>query len=275
MLNNKKVGFIGAGKMGEAMIRGMIEAGLPGKSISILELDKKRRDFIRLTYKVSVAKSLQEMAADADALVIAVKPGSVDSVLGSIDWSAVKKSLLIISIAAGVPLKRFLAAIGPDARAVRVMPNTPALIRSGISGYCLSKGCKDKDRKLTGDILQAMGPALELTDEGLLDAVTGLSGSGPAYVYVMIEALADAGVMMGLTREQALSLASHTVAGAAGMVIQTGSHPAQLKDQVTSPGGTTAAGLFELEKNGFRKALQKAVKAATLRSQELGKGKKE
>jgi pyrroline-5-carboxylate reductase len=176
---------------------------------------------------------------------------------------------LIISIAAGVPLAKLTVGLKTE-RVARVMPNTPALVGKGASAYALASGASTADGQLVGQLLGAVGLAF-LVDEKHLDAVTGLSGSGPAYVYVMIEALADGGVKMGLTRDVALALAAQTVRGSAEMVLTTGEHPAALKDKVASPGGTTIAGLAALEDRGLRSALIAAVEAATKRSIELGK----
>jgi pyrroline-5-carboxylate reductase len=183
--------------------------------------------------------------------------------------SDVQSRHLLISIAAGVPLRTFAAALGSQARLARVMPNTPCLVGAGASAYALGGGATVDDGKLVSRLLSTVGIAVELP-EHMLDAVTGLSGSGPAYVYQMIEALSDGGLLMGLPRDVATRLASQTVLGAAQMVIQTGEAPAVLKDAVASPGGTTIAGLHALETAGLRAALMNAVQAATLRSRELG-----
>jgi pyrroline-5-carboxylate reductase len=168
-----------------------------------------------------------------------------------------------------MPVSRFQHHLGKRARVVRVMPNTPGLIGKGVSAYFLGPGCNRHDHDLAREVISALGPCHQLGSEHLLDAVTGLSGSGPAYVFVMIEALADAGVNVGLPRALALDLAARTVAGAAALVLETGVHPAVLKDQVASPGGTTIAGLAELERDAFRAALINAVEAAAYRAREL------
>jgi pyrroline-5-carboxylate reductase len=266
------VSFIGAGNMGEAMVRGLTASGVAPQRIVAFDVDKARLDLVVSRYKVKRAKvALGTLAADA--VVVAVKPQVIDAVLANLA-SLEARVPLVISIAAGVPVARFTDALGKKARVVRVMPNTPALIGRGVSAFFAGPGCTGRDVALARDVLAGLGPAHQVKDEALLDAVTGLSGSGPAYVFVFIEALADAGVKMGLPRALALDLAAHTVAGAAQMVIETGEHPASLKDKVASPGGTTIAGLAELERGGFRAAAIAAVEAATLRSRELGRGAK-
>ncbi len=268
MKKDYTVSFLGAGNMGEAMIKGLLESGLGPKSITALDIDKKRSNYISSKYKVKKPRDLKA-ALNAEATVVAVKPQSVDHLLSYISGLNVKLPL-VISIAAGVPVSRFLDTLGPKTRVVRAMPNTPALIGRGVSGYFAGPGCSKRDMAIAEDIISAMGPAHQLMDEELMDAVTGLSGSGPAYVFVMIEAMADAGVKMGLSRDLALSLAANTVAGAGRLVAESGEHPAVLKDRVSSPGGTTIAGLTELEQGAFRSALMRAVTTATVRSRELG-----
>jgi pyrroline-5-carboxylate reductase len=196
----------------------------------------------------------------------------VASVLGALGGpreSALARPLWV-SIAAGVPLAALAAALPPGSRIVRAMPNTPALVRAGATAFVASPGCSAGDRALARALFEAVGSAWEAPSEALLDAVTGLSGSGPAYVFVFLEALSDAGVRMGLPRDAATALAIQTVLGAAKLAQETGRHPAALKDQVTSPGGTTIAGLERLEARGFRAAVHEAVAAATRRSKELG-----
>jgi len=268
MKKDYSVAFIGAGNMGEAMIKGLIGAGCPAKSIAALDVDKSRLDHVVKTYEVKRAKDLSE-ALEADAVVLAVKPQNIDEVLDRMAVPGARLPL-IISIAAGVTLERIGRRLGKRARVVRVMPNTPALIGQGVSAYYAGQACSEADLAMVESIVSALGPCHRVAAEHLMDAVTGLSGSGPAYVFIFIEAMADAGVNMGLTRAMALDLAARTVAGAARMVIETGEHPAVLKDKVASPGGTTIAGIAELERADFRAAVHDAVEAATDRSIELG-----
>jgi pyrroline-5-carboxylate reductase len=191
------------------------------------------------------------------------------SALGGPDNPALAKPLWI-SIAAGVSLAAIESALPRAARVVRAMPNTPALVRAGATAYTANAACNPEDRALAKALFEGVGLAWECPSESLLDAVTGLSGSGPAYVFVLLEALSDAGVRMGLPRDAATALATQTVLGSAKLAQETGRHPAALKDQVTSPGGTTIAGLERLEAGGFRAAVHEAVAAATKRSKELG-----
>ena len=208
------------------------------------------------------------VAQACEVLVLAVKPGQADEVLSEISGHFSGEHILI-SIAAGVPLARMQKILGAGARIVRVMPNTPALVSAGASAYALSAGAQPGDAALARQLLSTVGEAFEVK-ESLLDAVTGLSGSGPAYAFLMIEALSDGGVAAGLPRDTATRLAAQTLLGSARMVLETGLHPGALKDMVTSPGGTTIEGLHELEKGGVRAALMNAVRAAADKSRRLG-----
>lgn len=214
-------------------------------------------------------KDNAEVVATADVVFLAVKPQQVTEVLSALKgkW---RSEQLVISIAAGVPLTRLAELVGTGPRLVRVMPNTPCLVNQSASAYALGATATPADAELVATLLSAVGRAWQVP-ESQLDAVTGLSGSGPAFVYTIIEALSDGGVSMGLPRDLATALAAQTVRGAAEMVLETHEHPGVLKDQVTSPGGTTIAGLAALESRGVRSALISAVEAATRRSQELGR----
>ena len=210
----------------------------------------------------------REVVAASDILVLAVKPQTVPDLLTEIGGSVTGRHL-IVSIAAGISLKQLAAGLPATPRMVRVMPNTPCLVGASATAFTPGPGCRPDDVALVERLFAALGKAIALP-ESLLDAVTGLSGSGPAFVYVMIEALADGGVRMGLPRDAALALAAQPVLGSARMVLETGQHPSQLKDAVASPGGTTMAGLHALERGGVRAAFMDAVEAATKRSAELG-----
>lgn len=264
------IGFIGAGQMAKALAQGFVSRGLlpAGRIVACDPVIAARGSFGQIVPGAVLADTNEEVVATADVVFLAVKPQSMPVVYGELAGKF-SGSKLVVSIAAGVPIAKMTAGLKTE-RVARVMPNTPALVGQGASAYALGSGASAADGQLVGQLLGAVGTAF-LVDEKLLDAVTGLSGSGPAFVYVMIEALADGGVKMGLPRDVALALAAQTVRGAAEMVIGTREHPAALKDKVASPGGTTIAGLAALEDRGLRAALIGAVEAATRRSAELGK----
>jgi pyrroline-5-carboxylate reductase len=268
--NVTRWGFIGAGRMATALIRGMLRAGTatPGTIIASDPLESAR-SILAAETGVTVVESNVRVAHKSEVLVLAVKPQTVPHVLEHVRH-AVTPNHLVISIAAGVALATLEAGLGTGHRLVRVMPNTPALIGAGASAYCLGPGAVADDEALVLACLKSVGQAVSVP-ETMLDAVTGLSGSGPAFVFVLIEALSDGGVRVGLPRDVATALAAQTVLGAARMVLETGTHPGVLKDQVASPGGTTIAGLHALERGGLRAALIDAVEAATRRSTELAR----
>jgi pyrroline-5-carboxylate reductase len=270
-LASSSIGLLGGGAMGEALAAGVLAAGVPKGRVCAADPEAARREHLARALGVRTSAHNAEAAA-SDVVVIAVKPGLVRSVLSALggpDNSALAKPLWI-SIAAGVSLAAIESALPRAARVVRAMPNTPALVRAGATAYTANAACNADDRALAKALFEGVGLAWECPSESLLDAVTGLSGSGPACVFVLLEALSDAGVRMGLPRDAATALATQTVLGSAKLAQQTGRHPAALKDQVTSPGGTTIAGLERLEAGGFRAAVHEAVAAATKRSKELG-----
>jgi pyrroline-5-carboxylate reductase len=256
--------------MATALAKGFLTAGLAqAERIAASDpVEAARQEFARTTGGRTLTDNRQT-AAESDVLFLAVKPQQMAEVLGQLR-GRLSADHLVISIAAGIPLGIIARGLGEGPRLVRVMPNTPCLVGCGVSAYCLGPAATRDDAALVNRLLSAVGRAVEVPEK-LLDAVTGLSGSGPAFVYVMIEALSDGGVNMGLPREVATALAAQTVLGAAQMVLSTGQHPGVLKDQVASPGGTTIAGLQALEEHGLRAALIAAVEAATERSIELGK----
>lgn len=270
-----RLGFIGAGRMASAMARGLVRAGLFDAS-SLWASDPypaPLEQFVR-DCGGRPANGNRQVVESCDAIVLAVKPQQVAGVLAELRGHVHEKHLFI-SIAAGITLNTLSQGLGSQGlgagpRLVRVMPNTPCLIGQGASAYSLGPGATEQDAAFTARLLGAVGIARQV-DEKLLDAVTGLSGSGPAFVCVMIEALADGGVLAGLPRQIALELAAQTLKGTAEMVLATGEHPAALRDAVASPGGTTIAGLRALEAGGVRGALIEAVEAAARRSQELGR----
>lgn len=263
------IGFLGAGKMGTALAKGFISAGLAkADQISAFDPVKEAGAAFAKETGAKVAKSNVDVAKFANVLIVAVKPVNVPELLSEIRGSMTPNHL-VISIAAGVPIAKFEAGLGDKTRIIRVMPNTPALLNASATGYALGKSATDADGELCKKLFLAVGVAFQLK-ESLLDAVTGLSGSGPAYVYMIIEALSDGGVASGLPRDVATKLAAQTVLGSAKMVLETGIHPGALKDMVTSPGGTTIEGLHELEKGKLRGTLINAVRAATEKSKKLG-----
>lgn len=265
----QRLGFLGAGRMAEALIRGWIKAGVSApEKIIASDVVPDRRELLRRELGIATTAENREVARQGDLLLLAVKPQVVVPVLEEIR-EEIRPEHLVVSIAAGVPLRVIEAHLPAATRAIRVMPNTPCLVGATAAGFARGSHATDEDERTVQILLQAVGRGFAL-EERLLDAVTGLSGSGPAFVYVVIEALADGGVRMGLPRSVAHELAAQTVLGAARMVLETGQHPAQLKDAVASPGGTTIAGLHALERGGLRAALMDAVQAAALRSQELG-----
>jgi len=270
-VKGKTVGFVGAGNMGEALIKGLTGANLvPPEAIYATDVRLERLRELDRQYGIQVASSNGELVRHADVVILAVKPQIIEPVLREIA-GAVTRRKLVISIAAGVPIGKLRAGLGKDARLIRVMPNTPALVLEGVTAIAKSEGLEPGDLDTAGEIFSAVGRVVVL-DEELMDAVTGLSGSGPAYVAVVIESLADGGVRMGLDRITAMTLATQTVLGAAKLLLETGLHPGALKDMVSSPGGTSIAGIAALEEGGIRTTFIKAVERATQRSRELGRG---
>lgn len=255
--------------MATALARGLLDRGLANRAQMIASdpSPAAAEQFARATGAATTSDN-ERVVSGSDCVFLAVKPQQMAAALGPLAGRLTERHL-VISVAAGVPLAAISRLLDSGPRLVRVMPNTPCLVGQGASAYCLGPGATADDGELVGRLLAAVGRAVQV-EEKLLDAVTGLSGSGPAFVYLMIEALSDGGVRMGLPREIALMLAAQTVRGAAELVVASGEHPAALKDQVTSPGGTTMAGLHALEAAGVRGALMAAVEAATLRSIELG-----
>ncbi len=261
-------GFIGSGKMATALVKGMLRAGnASAESICASDPLPAARATLQSETGVTVFDSNLAVAERCDALVLAVKPQSMREVLRELR-TAVTPDHLVISIAAGTTIASIDEGLGRSGRLVRVMPNTPALVGEGASAYAMGPRTVPEDEAIVKSCLESVGRAVRVP-ESLLVAVTGQSGSGPAFVYLMIEALSDGGVRVGLPRDVATLLAAQTVLGAAMMVRDTGEHPGVLKDQVASPGGTTIAGLHALERGGLRAALMDAVEAATHRSAEL------
>ena len=258
--------FLGTGKMASAIAGGMVKAGTDPNEIGGYDVNDSALQLFSKNTGATSFTDIKTAISSSEVIVLAVKPQHFTSaVSGKADLFAGK---LVISIMAGVKISSILDIISTD-RVIRVMPNTPALVGEGASAFATSYATTDADVEVAEQILSAIGKVYKVSEEQL-DAVTGLSGSGPAYVFNFIQSLADGGVRMGLTRDVALNLAAQTVLGAAKMVVETGEHPAVLADQVTSPGGTTAAGLAALEDGAFRSVVSSAVKSATERSKELG-----
>jgi len=265
----KPLGIIGGGNMGEALIAGLIQSALLSPAeILFSEPRPERRAYLREKFHVSLAETNRDLVTRAATLILAVKPQSVPEVLAEIA-QFLKPHHLIISICAGVPLDYLQSFIPRPIRMVRAMPNTPALIQKGATALAPSPTAQAEDLSTAEAIFQAVGITV-IVKESQMDAVTGLSGSGPAYVFAVIEALAAGGVKEGLPQDVALNLTTQTVLGAAHLIQATAKHPATLRDQVCTPGGTTMAGLYAMEEGGFRLALMNAVIAATQRSKELG-----
>lgn len=263
------IAMIGSGQMGEALIGGWLAAKtVPPEALVATDASAERRDLMKRRFGIRTGTDNRDAASRADVVVLAVKPQILDGVMKELSSALAGK--LVLSIAAGVTIAHLARLAPKGVRVVRVMPNTPVLVRDGVSALSFGDGVSDKDQQLTRRLFEAVGRAV-VVEEKLMDAVTGLSGSGPAYVFMAIEALADGGVKMGLPRTVADLLAAQTVLGAARMVLETGEHPAKLKDRVASPGGTTIAGLHRLEQGGLRAALMAAVEAAAKRSEELGR----
>jgi pyrroline-5-carboxylate reductase len=265
-----KIGFLGAGKMAAALAQGFVRAKIvSGKQIiASARSETTRKSFAKAAGGKTSARNA-DILNEANVVILGVKPDQVAAALAEISGAFTKKHLLV-SIAAGVTISKLENLLPAGSRVIRVMPNTPALVGAGASGFALGTNATAADGELAKKLLSAVGLALQVK-ENLLDAVTGLSGSGPAYVYQFIEALSDGGVAAGLPRDIATKLAAQTVLGGAKMVLETGQHPGALKDQVTSPGGTTIEGLHELEKGKLRATVISAVRAATEKSKKLGK----
>lgn len=272
-MSKESIAFIGAGKMATALARGLVKGGIAcGEAITASDSSPAALDAFRQAVSGSRgADSNREAAEAADIVLLAVKPQMMPDVLKDLE-SVIADRALVISIAAGVTIDQLSQSLGSEARIIRVMPNTPCLVGRGASAFATGKNVTPKDIAKAEEMLRAVGVVHQVA-EPLLDAVTGLSGSGPAFVYTVIEAMSDAGVRAGLPRNVAADLATHTVAGAARMVLDTGDHPAELREAVTSPGGTTAAGLAEIERHGLRWALLEAVGAAAKKATELGKNR--
>lgn len=270
MLRDKKICIIGTGNMGEALIDGLIDSGSSKpENVVCTDIRREKLDAIKAKYKVRTATDNSEAVAASEIIVYAVKPQIMAAVLKeTVDQLDMSK--LVISIAAGVPLDAIESCLKKDLRLIRVMPNIAASVKEAASAVAAGKHATEEDVKLAMAIFNSVGKSIFLKENYLMDAITGLSGSGPAYIFLIVEALADAGVKVGLSRQESLFLSTQTILGAAKMLMETREHPGQLKDRVTSPGGTAIAGLATLEEGGLRTTLINAVEVATNRSRELG-----
>jgi pyrroline-5-carboxylate reductase len=270
MTNLEEIGFVGCGQMGEALVRGLLQAGFcRPDAIVACDIRRERLDELKEQYGIQTTTRNTELVRRCRTVILAMKPQDMAPVLSELR-PLVQKDYLIISIAAGIPVSYIEDQLPHGVRVVRVMPNTPCLLQMGCSALSAGRYATRDDMEKGMRIFKAVGEVVEV-EEKVMDVVTGLSGNGPAYVYLFAEALIDAGVRMGLTRLVARKLVLNTLKGAAEMLQVTGRHPAELKEQVTSPGGTAMAALAELERGAFRYLLFRAVEAGTARSQELGK----
>jgi pyrroline-5-carboxylate reductase len=268
-MKDKRIGFVGAGNMAGALIKGLLHSGtVTPAQIQASDVRDERLAELVSEHGITTTKDNAKLAAWSDIVVLAVKPQVIDKVMLPIA-RAIRPHTLVVSIVAGVPIESIESRFPPNTRVVRTMPNTAAIALAGATAIAPGTHASEEDLVLARQLFEATGRVVVL-DETLLDAVTGLSGSGPAYVMLMIEALADGGVKVGLHRETALLLAAQTVYGSAKLLLETGEHPGRLKDMVTSPGGTAIAGLHTLEAGGLRTTLIDAVENATRRSVELG-----
>jgi len=267
-LNSKTIGFIGCGKMGQGLIKGLVDAGIEGQRITGFDVSDGDWAELLTGWGVTPAKNNREMVSGADVVVLAVKPQYAPPALAEIRELSAGK--LFISIVAGLTTPDIERRLEPSARVVRVMPNTPALVRQGASAVCPGRSATKDDLALAGELMSSVGLVVIEKEENM-DAVTGMSGTGPAFVFLFLEGLIGAGVRLGLTWRTAKTLAYQTVKGAAILAQESNLHVAQLRDDVTSPGGTSAAGLYVMDKAGLKAIISEAVEAAAKQAEELGR----
>ncbi len=270
MLTNKKISILGTGNMGQALVSGLVGSGSSKpKNIICTDVREAKLKAVENQYGVRTTTSNLEAVSQAEIIIYAVKPQIMASVLNE-TAKKLDMSKLIISIAAGVPMEAIESCLNKELRLIRVMPNIAAAVKEAATAVAAGKHATQEDIQLAMTIFDSIGKSVFIQENYLMDAITGLSGSGPAYIFLIVEAMADAGVKVGLSRQEALFLSAQTVLGAAKMLIETQEHPGQLRDRVTSPGGTAIAGLATLEEGGLRTTLIHAVEVATNRSRELG-----
>ena len=269
MLKEKKIGIIGTGNMGEALIDGLLHSrsSVP-ENIICSDVKKEKLKTVREKYGITSKTNNPDVVKASDIIIYAIKPQIMTKILKE-TADFLDSSKIIISIAAGVPLSAIESCLNKELRLVRVMPNIAAFVREGASAIAPGRHTSEGDLKIAKAVFDSVGKSV-IIEESLMDAITGLSGSGPAYIFLIVDALADAGVKMGIARDDALLLSSQTVLGAAKLLMDTKEHPGKLKDKVTSPGGTAIVGLHTLEEGGLRTTLINAVEAATNRAKELG-----
>jgi pyrroline-5-carboxylate reductase len=268
-MKTRRLGFLGSGNMAAALVGGLVHGGvLPPERILASDVKGERLEQLNTEFGIRTTMDNHQLLRESDVVVLAVKPQVIDRVLTEIG-ADLRGDQLLVSVAAGVPIEALEARLPPGSRVVRAMPNTPATVQAGATAVSGGSHASADDLRIARELFEAVGRVVVL-DEALLDAVTGLSGSGPAYVMLIIEAMADGGVKVGLHRDTALLLAAQTVFGSAKLLLETGEHPGRLKDMVTSPGGTAIAGLHTLESGALRKTLIDAVETASKRAAELG-----
>jgi pyrroline-5-carboxylate reductase len=267
--STRRIGFLGAGNMAAALIKGLLHGKVvPAEGIVASDVKADRLEHLHASHGIRTTTDNHALLRESDVVVLSVKPQVIDRVLTEVG-ADVRPDQLVVSVAAGVPIDALEGRLPRGSHVVRAMPNTPATVQAGATAIAAGSHASEGDLRIARELFEATGRVVVL-DESLLDAVTGLSGSGPAYVMLIIEALADGGVKVGLHRDTALLLAAQTVFGSAQLLLETGEHPGRLKDMVTSPGGTAIAGLHTLESGGLRRTLIDAVEAATKRAGELG-----
>ncbi|ELK47576.1 pyrroline-5-carboxylate reductase [Halobacillus sp. ACCC02827] len=269
---NKRIGFIGCGQMGRAMIQGMIDAGLvQAEEIAATALSDETIDFVTDEYGIQINHDNKQLARECDLLFLAIKPYVYEDVIKEIK-DDVPADTVVVTIAAGITLQAMRDAFGRDVKVIRSMPNTPSLVGAGMSALCPNELVSKEELADVMEVFESFGEA-EIVPEKLMDAVPSVSGSAPAFIYMLIEAMADAAVAQGFPRDKAYKMVTQTVEGSARMVRETGKHPGELKDAVCTPGGTTIAGVTKLEEAGLRNAIIQGMYACTEKSKELSKGK--